>query len=137
VQCGENSRMAIPLTLVARLEELVDTAVESAGAQEVTQYRGEIIPLIRLSRFFGVSELANANSRLPVIVYSEGGHSVGLIVDRIIDIVEEKLMVQNPSARRGILGSSVIQKRVTDMLDVPSVVRDAIPSFAESATGGD
>jgi two-component system, chemotaxis family, sensor kinase CheA len=137
VQCGESGRMAIPLSLVARLEELKDTAVEFAGTQEVTQYRGEIIPLIRLPRFLGVSELANPDSRLPVVVYSEGGRSVGLIVDRIIDIVDEKLMVQNPSARRGILGSLVIQKRVTDMLDVPGVVRDAIPGFAESAAAGD
>jgi two-component system, chemotaxis family, sensor kinase CheA len=137
VQCGENSRMAIPLSLVGRLEELPDAAIEFAGAQEVTQYRGEIIPLVRLSRFFGVSELANVDARQPVVVYSEGGRSVGLIVDRIIDIVDEKLTVQNPSSRRGILGSSVIQKRVTDMLDVPSVVRDAIPGFAELAAAGD
>jgi len=66
-------------------------------------------------------------------VYSEAGRSVGLIVDRIVDIVEEKLVVQkSPTQRRGVLGSSVIQKRVTDLLDVPSVVRCAIPNFADA-----
>jgi hypothetical protein len=49
-----------------------------------------------------------------------------------VDIVDEKLVVQSPAQRRGVLGSSVIQKRVTDLLDVPSVVRDAIPSFAQA-----
>ena len=73
-----------------------------------------------------------SEARLQVVVYSEAGRSVGLVVDRIVDIVDETLVIQNPAQRRGVIGSSVIQKRVTDLLDVPSVVRDIIPGFAES-----
>ena len=135
VQCGGRSRMAIPLSLVARLEEFPPSAIELAGEQEVTQYRGQIMPLIRLSRILELSSGAAAapagEERMQVVVYSESGRSVGLIVDRIVDIVEEKLVLQNPAQRRGVLGSSVIQKRVTDLLDVPGVVRDALLSFAE------
>jgi two-component system chemotaxis sensor kinase CheA len=94
------------------------------------------MPLIRLSRVLGAGREtgdAASDTRLPVVVYSEAGRSVGLVVDRVVDIVDEKLVVQNPSQRQGVLGSSVVQKRVTDLLDVPSVVRGAIPGFAESA----
>jgi two-component system chemotaxis sensor kinase CheA len=136
VQCGDQGRMAIPLSLVARLEEFPITSIELAGAQEVMQYRGQIMPLIRLSRIVAGAgkdaAAASADARMQVVVYSEAGRSVGLIVDRIVDIVDEKLVVQSPAQRRGVLGSSVIQKRVTDLLDVPSVVRDAIPSFAQA-----
>jgi len=136
VQCGEKARMAIPLSLVARLEEFPASAIELAGTQEVTQYRGQIMPLIRLSRVVdgGAHDDARsgAEARLQVVVYAEAGHSVGLVVDRIVDIVDEKLVVQTSARRRGVLGSSVVQKRVTDLLDVPSVVRDLIPGFAES-----
>ena len=136
VQCGDKGRMAIPLSLVARLEEFPASAVELAGAQEVMQYRGQIMPLIRLSRVVaGVATdaaPADAEARLQVVVYSEAGKSVGLVVDRIVDIVDEKLVVQTPAQRHGVLGSSVVQKRVTDLLDVPSVVREVIPGFAES-----
>ncbi len=136
VQCGVHGRMAIPLSLVARLEEFPAAAIEMAGAQEVMQYRGQIMPLIRLSQVLAAagkeSVAAGAEARLQVVVYSEAGRSVGLVVDRIVDIVDETLAVQNPAQRRGVLGSSVIQKRVTDLLDVPSVVRDVIPGFAES-----
>jgi two-component system chemotaxis sensor kinase CheA len=138
VQCGSQGRMAIPLSLVARLEEFPPSAVEFAGEQEVTQYRGQIMPLIRLSRLLQLSSPEAATTgeeRMQVVVYSESGHSVGLVVDRIIDIVDEKLVLQNPAQRRGVLGSSVIQKRITDLLDVPSVVRDALPSFAEKRAG--
>jgi two-component system chemotaxis sensor kinase CheA len=136
VQCGDQGRMAIPLSLVARLEEFPITSIELAGAQEVMQYRGQIMPLIRLSRIVAGAgkdaAAASADARMQVVVYSEAGRSVGLIVDRIVDIVDEKLVVQSPAQRRGVRGSPVIQKRVTDLLDVPSVVRDAIPSFAQA-----
>ncbi len=136
VQCGEHGRMAIPLSLVARLEEFPSSAIEMAGAQEVMQYRGQIMPLIRLSRVIAGATQETATTgveaRLQVVVYAEAGRSVGLVVDRIVDIVDEKLVVQTPAQRRGVLGSSVVQKRVTDLLDVPSVVREVIPGFAES-----
>src|SRR5579862_3618736 len=131
--------MAIPLSLVARLEEFPKSAIEFAGEQEVTQYRGQIMPLIRLSRILQLSSAEAAvptgEDRMQVVVYSESGRSVGLVVDRIVDIVDEKMVLQNPAERRGVLGSSVIQKRVTDLLDVPGVVRDALPSFAEKRAG--
>jgi len=137
VQCGAQGRMAIPLSLVSRLEEFPATAIEMAGAQEVTQYRGNIMPLIRLSRVLASSEkessAASQDVGLQVVVYSEAGRSVGLVVDRIVDIVDETLTVENPAERKGVLGSSVIQKRVTDLLDVPGLVREVIRGFAESA----
>ena len=136
VQCGEQGRMAIPLSLVARLEEFPSSAIEMAGPQEVMQYRGQIMPLIRLSKVIAGASPENsavgAGARLQVVVYSEAGRSVGLVVDRIVDIIEEKLVVETPARRRGVLGSSVVQKRVTDLVDVPGVVRDVIPGFAEA-----
>jgi two-component system chemotaxis sensor kinase CheA len=136
VQCGESGRMAIPLALVARLEEFSSSAIEHAGTQEVIQYRGQIMPLIRLSGVIaGASNgraSASTEERVPVIVYTECGKSVGLIVDRVVDIVDEKLIVQRPTQRRRVFGSAVVQNSVADLLDVPSVVREFIPGFAES-----
>ena len=122
----------------ARLEEFPVSAVEMTGSQEVMQYRGDIMPLLRLTRVIDgqtSTPPANADDRLQVVVYSEAGRSVGLVVDRIVDIVSEKLTVQSPAGRRGIIGSSVIQKRVTDLLDVPTVVRNVLPGFADAASG--
>jgi two-component system, chemotaxis family, sensor kinase CheA len=59
---------------------------------------------------------------LHVVVYSEKGRSVGLVVDRILDIVEESFVVERQSRRQGIVGSAVIQNRVTDILDVPGLI---------------
>jgi two-component system chemotaxis sensor kinase CheA len=66
---------------------------------------------------------------MQVVVYSEHGRSVGLVVGRINDIVEETVTIERAAQSQGILGSIVIQQRVTDLLDVPAVIRSANPTF--------
>jgi len=41
--------------------------------------------------------------------------------------------IQRNSAGKGLLGSAVVQSRVTDLLDVPAVIRAADPGFYQSA----
>lgn len=120
--------MAIDLSLVARLEEFPRDSIEVAGNREVVQYRGQIMPLIR------VSDVLESQRRKPeeagqeslqVVVYAGQGRSVGLVVDRILDIVEESFVMNRQAGRTGLLGSAVIQKRVTDILDVPGLIAAA------------
>jgi two-component system chemotaxis sensor kinase CheA len=133
---GLEGRVAIPLSMVARLEEFPRTVVEHAGTQEVMQYRGQIIPLVRLSQIVPATSdaemLANAGS-IQVVVYSEGKRTVGLIVDRIVDIVEERAAAEPLTPRMGIVGSFVTQRHVTDLLDVPALVRAAVPGLLDAA----
>jgi len=132
---GPDRRMAIPLALAARLEEFPVTKIERTGAQEVVQYRGQILPLIRVADHVAGSTTSSSagGDTLQVVVYSENGRSVGLIVGRINDIVEEALTIQRKASARGILGSAVVQNKVTDLLDVPALIRSADPSFYISA----
>jgi two-component system chemotaxis sensor kinase CheA len=155
-QTGVQGRMAIPLSLVARLEEFPRNKVELAGDGQVVQYRGEIMPLIRIAQALGSREDGSredgspedegtaADARrdggegpLQVVVYAEHGRSVGLVVERVLDIVKEDVVIQRMADRAGILGSAVVQRRVTDLLDVPGMVRAARPGFfAEPEAAG-
>jgi two-component system chemotaxis sensor kinase CheA len=127
---GQNSRMAIPLSAVARLEEFPRQMIERSGGQEVVQYRGNILPLIQVSNYLaGGGETVSTADPLQVVVYSELGRSVGLVVGKISDIVEEVLTVKRDVKREGISGSAVIQDKVTDLLDVPGIIRAADPTF--------
>jgi two-component system chemotaxis sensor kinase CheA len=124
-QYGESGRIAIDLGLVARLEEFPRHAVEIAAEREVVQYRGEIMPLVRVSDVLGQRPDAAAQKNqesLHVVVYTNNGRSIGLVVDRILDIVEEAFVMQPKTGRTGVLGSAVIQKHVTDILDVPGLI---------------
>ena len=61
---------------------------------------------------------------VPVIVCLHDGRSVGLVVDQILDIVEMPLRLQ-PARMAGVLGTTVIQQRVTDVLDLNGVLERA------------
>jgi two-component system, chemotaxis family, sensor kinase CheA len=120
-------RVALPLSLVARLEEVPATAVERSAGQEVVQYRGQIMPLVHVADTLGRARPEPAEV-LQVVVHSTAGRNVGLVVDEIVDIVEERLVVERVATRHGLLGSAVVQGRVTDLLDVAAVVGEAAPA---------
>ncbi len=129
---GGRARLAVPLADAARLEEFALAKVEQAGGREVVQYRGHILPLIRVASHLGGTGVPS--DPLQVVVYSEAGRRVGLVVDQIHDIVEETVVIEaSGSGGGGILGSAVVQGRVTDLLDVRGVVRAAEPSFFAAA----
>jgi two-component system, chemotaxis family, sensor kinase CheA len=126
--------LAMELSLVARLEEFRPELIEKAGDRQVVQYRGEIMPLVRLVDVLQLpvtDSHEEKSTKTPVVVYTEEGRSVGLVVDRILDIVEESFVHQRPAKREGLLGSAVIQQKVTDLLDVQTLIRTAIPDFFE------
>jgi len=128
---GKSGRMAMPLSMVARLEEFTQSSIEHSGAQEVVRYRGQILPLIRVARYVngGGHPAPEPDGPMQVVVYSEQGRSVGLVVSRISDIVQETITVKRHAHGQGIFGSVVIQDRVTDLIDVKAVIRAADPSF--------
>ena len=129
---GQNARMAIPLSMVARLEEFPRSQVEWSGKQEVVQYRGQILPLIQIANYLpNATGISAPTDPVQVVVYSEAGRSVGLVVSKINDIVQETLTVKRNNGRDGILGSAVVQDKVTDLLDVIGIIRAADPSFYE------
>ena len=126
------ARMAVPLQLLARLENIPGAEVERSGNQWVTQYRGQILPLIRVSHALEERRhLPPGEDLLPlpttamlqVLVLESEQHSFGLVVNEIIDIVESNLQPQSPATRSGVLHSSVIAERVTELLDVPALLR--------------
>ena len=132
---GQGSRMAIPLSMVARLEEFKCSSIEYSGAQEVVRYRGQILPLIRVARHVpAVREQSDSDREvMQVVVHTEQGRSVGLVVGRISDIVQETITVKRHAYGNGLFGSVVIQDQVTDLLDVRAVIRSADPTFYPAA----
>jgi two-component system, chemotaxis family, sensor kinase CheA len=115
---GGMRRMAIPLSVVSRLEEIAATSVERSGQSLVVQYRGQIMPLIDVAAHLNLGSCESNTETLQVIVYRDNGHSVGLLVDQILDIVEQTAVIDQKESASGLLGSAVIQDRVTDLLDV-------------------
>lgn len=126
------ARMAVPLKMLARLENIPGGQVERSGNRWVTQYRGQILPLIRIThaleerrRLRPTDDLLSlpTSDMLQVLVLENEQQAFGLVVNRILDIVESAMEPMSPSTRSGVLHSCVIAEKVTELLDVPSLLR--------------
>ncbi|HEU5005755.1 MAG TPA: chemotaxis protein CheW [Jatrophihabitantaceae bacterium] len=124
---GDDRRVAISMSMVTRLEMISAATIESVGSREVVQYRGRIVPLVRLARLLGTHETERAE--LPVAVYSREGHSVAIVMDEIIDIVEQDNDVRSDVDDHGFVGSVVVKDHVVGLLDVEQTILAADPDF--------
>ncbi|WP_369259583.1 chemotaxis protein CheA [Geodermatophilus amargosae] len=125
---GEGRRVAIPLDTVTRLEQVRAESVERVGNREVVQYRGAILPIVRLDRHLGAYG-TNDREVLEVIVYSDHGRSVAIVVEEILDIVDGGAAVRSDIDDLGLLGSAVLGDKVTELLDVRAAILAADPAF--------
>ncbi|NEU79961.1 chemotaxis protein CheW [Nostoc sp. UIC 10630] len=141
----EGARMGIPLTIAFRLEEILCSAVEKVGNQDVVQSYGKILPLIDLNKVFSHSYENNLRERIKatvaetlqiVIVSPSSELKVGLVVERIFDIVEEPLIITGVSSRPGVLLCAVFQGQITEILDIEAVIRIANPHLLQLITNG-
>lgn len=133
---GPDKRCALPIEQVTRLEKVPANSIEFADHQEVVQHRGEILPLIRLADALGVQSMPEDPDLLDVVVYSDETRTVGLVIDRIIDIVETDYTHTRRASRHGLLSSAIVQGQVTDLLDLPAVVNMVNPTFFEESLSG-
>ena len=151
VQSPGDGRLGIPLSEISRLEKFRITTIEQAGEVEVIQYRNGIMPLARIEEILperrkNLIKLKeepedketvenkidlldddgddddDEGDIVQVVVISREDQSVGVIVDRILDVVEEDIDSLSNATRNGVLGSIVINGRVTEILNVEEAV---------------
>ena len=112
-RAGGITPKAVPLSLVARLEEIDNTTVEHSNSRPMVQYRGRLMPLIMLDS----EKILPNDGRTPVLVFSDEARSMGLVVDEIVDIVEDIVEIELLTDRPGLMGSAIIAGHATDVID--------------------
>jgi two-component system, chemotaxis family, sensor kinase CheA len=112
-RAGSAQPKAVPLGLVTRLEEIAADKIELSNGRYMVQYREQLMPLVQMN---GVTVQTQGSQ--PILVFADDGRSMGLVVDEIIDIVEERLHIEVAGQADGILGSAVIKGQATEVIDV-------------------
>ena len=113
-RAGSPQPKAVPLSLVSRLEEIDCRRIEISDGRYLVQYRDQLMPLLRVDTQAGIKQ----EGAQPILVFSDDGRSMGLVVDEIIDIVEERLDIEVASDRPGVLGYAVVKGNATEIIDV-------------------
>jgi two-component system chemotaxis sensor kinase CheA len=113
-RAGSSEPKAVPLSLVTRLEEIDAKKIEISNGRRLVQYRGQLMPLVRVNDEVQI----RTEGTQPLLVFSDEGRSMALVVDEIVDIVEDQLNIEVASETPGVLGSAVIKGQATEIIDV-------------------
>lgn len=113
-RAGSAELKAVPLSLVTRLEQIDAAEIEFSDGRHVVQYRGGLMPLVPVN----ADTKVRSQGKQPLLVFSDAGRSMGLVVDEIMDIVEDRLDIQVSSRTPGTLGSAIVDGRATEVLDM-------------------
>jgi two-component system, chemotaxis family, sensor kinase CheA len=111
---GSESHKAVPLSLVTRLEEIDASKIEWVGGRPLIQYRGHLMPLVAADPSIEIKR----EGTQALVVFSDGGRSMGLVVDEIVDIVDDALNIELVNDRSDLVGSAVIRGRATEVVNV-------------------
>jgi two-component system chemotaxis sensor kinase CheA len=130
-RAGAAEFKAVPLALVARLEEIDARTIERTRGRHVVQYRDHLMPLVP----FDAGHQWKTEGKQPILVFSEGERSMGLVVDEIVDVVADVMKVELNSSESGLVGSAVIGGKAMDIIDVGNYLTRAYADwFTPEAT---
>jgi two-component system chemotaxis sensor kinase CheA len=113
-RAGSPHPKAVPLSLITRLEEIDAKKIEISNGRPLVQYRGQLMPLIPVDDDVRIKTTGTQ----PLLVFSDDHRTMGLVVDEIVDIVEDRLDIEIASERPGFIGSAVIKGQATEIVDV-------------------
>jgi two-component system, chemotaxis family, sensor kinase CheA len=131
VEGPDKTRMGIPLKYAARLEKIPPTAIEQLGEQYLVQYRDRILSLIDLYPLFTgrkrqLTQQREQEETLWVVALDVNADcSVGLVVEKILDIVEDALTVKRTASRFGVKYYATVEGLITEILDIDAIVKQS------------
>lgn len=129
---GDDGPKAVPLSLVARIEMLDLNTVEHSEGRPLVQYRGALMPLVLCK---GAAALERQGQR-PALVFTDDGKSMGLVVDEILDVVEDRINVTIAPDGAGMMGSAIIKDKATDIVDAGFYLTEAFGDWFRHSRQG-
>lgn len=124
----DRTMCAIPLSNIVEAVKMESKQIKTVRGKEVTIFRGDVLPLLRLNTIFGWCS-ANVSDINHIVVVKSNGRQVGLIVDALIE--QQEIVVKSLDefigGVAGITGASILgDDKVVLILDVASLVRSVI-----------
>jgi two-component system chemotaxis sensor kinase CheA len=120
----DGERFAVPQSNVREVLRVETESVTSFENNEVIDYRGEPLPLIRLARVFSLKE--SERDPFHAFVVENGRHPIGIAVDRVIGQREIVIRsIKDPLGKvAGISGATELgDGRAVLILDVADIAR--------------
>ncbi|MBT4977993.1 MAG: hybrid sensor histidine kinase/response regulator [Gemmatimonadetes bacterium] len=126
-----DEQLAVPVSLVSRIERIHCDQIQRTGTRASMQYLGGHLVLFSLEDAAAVSPRPETDY-LYVLVFTVADHEVGLLVSELVDITSQAVDVSVEGfVQAGIMGSTTISGRTTLMVDLYDLVRRLEPTWIE------
>jgi len=113
-KAGGGAPKAVELEHITRLEHVEVEKIERMDGRAALQYRGKLMPILGLN---GTQDILSEGIQ-PLLVFTGEGYAMGLAVDEIVDVVEDRLQIELSADRPGVRGTAVVSGRACEILDV-------------------
>lgn len=128
---SEEEQFAVPLNQVERIEKIKRSDIEELGGKRVMQYRGGSLSLLAIDDVAMVQPIADLENLL-VIVFNIRNRAVGLLAIGPIDAIEVSVEIDDVTLKQtGIMGSAIIAKHTTMLVNVFEIVETIFPEWFE------
>lgn len=128
LKLGSQSKHALPLSFVSRMEEFKTSAIEFSGHQRVIRYRDGILKLVSLNDMLGYPKSVVEKEVIQVIVAKYNEVVIGLEVDQIIDVLSTRDHVTPDDSSAGLIsGTLVTSSEIIVLLDVEKILDQIKP----------
>jgi two-component system chemotaxis sensor kinase CheA len=124
----DGQRFAVPQSAVQEVLEVESSTVKALENNEIIAYRGGVLPLVRLARFFELHD-GREQSAFHVFVIGSGANALGVAVDRIIGQREIVVRgISDPLVQvAGIAGATELgDEQVVLILDVAALRQSTV-----------
>jgi two-component system chemotaxis sensor kinase CheA len=119
-KAGPGAPKAVELEHITRLEHIESSQIEMMDGRAALQYRGKLMPVLTVNG--DMSSLMRASTDgehiQPLLVFTGEGYAMALAVDEIIDVVEDRLLIELSPDRPGMRGTAIVAGKACEILDV-------------------
>ena len=115
-KAGSGTPMALPLALISRLQQIDAKDVSESGDEIIAKHNGGLLPLY----FLNPDGQKLERDLITTLVLSDdvSDAAIGLIIENVIDIVEDRLDLSPSTARPGVIGSVTLNGIIVDVVDI-------------------
>ena len=120
-KAGQGAPKAVELEHITRLEHIESSQIEIMEGRAALQYRGKLMPILTVNGDMSGLMAAKASGEehiQPLLVFTGEGYAMALAVDEIIDVVEDRLLIELSPDRMGVRGTAIVAGKASEILDV-------------------
>lgn len=111
-RAGDGALKALPLSVVARIEDVDPASLSTVNGRLVMLRQGRLVPIVEVSNWH-----SSGPSRA-MLVIGQGAQAAGLLVEQVVDIIEDTLDMQMESSQQDCIGAAQVRGQAVELLDV-------------------